>query len=92
MYGIPTLDDVIIAANVDAGQLPQLGEVWRQLDGKLVKVIDISTNRFGPLELRYLSGGHAGYRTRDGRYVLFGKRGCDAKDLMEIVTDDAGVM
>lgn len=85
MMDIPTLDDVIAAAASQSGDIPEIGEVWQQVDGRRVVVVDISTNSIGPLEVRYLDGKHAGHRTRDGRFVVFGVRGGDPNDLIERV-------
>lgn len=76
------IDDVFKAANQITADLPSVGEVWQQVDGSNVIIIGISTNKFGPLEVRNSDGSHGGFRCRDGRYVIFGVRGNDPMDLI----------
>ena len=80
-----TLYDVEYAASQTDGELPEAGQVWRQKDGRLVRVTEITSNSFSPVTVHHLDGSHESYRTRDGRNVVFGVRGCDPEDLMEKV-------
>ncbi len=92
-----TLDDLVMMACLCYGRLPQVGETWLQADGRKVRVVDLSQNLIGPIEARYDDNDHhAGYRTRDGRYAILGRRGDHPRDLTQLVaapsvTDNDGL-
>lgn len=81
MDHIPTLDDVINAASEETGRLPAPGEVWTRQDGRAATVVEVTQAAIGPLTVRE-DDGRTTYRTRDGRYAIFGPRGACKEDLM----------
>ena len=88
MTDIPTLDDCFHFVGQNSADRPELGEVWEQLDGTLVRIVEVST-RFPSVRCATLDGRYAGWRCRDGREVIFGVKGIDRQDLMHRVSDVA---
>jgi hypothetical protein len=79
-----SIDDVEVAAKAKTGRLPQVGECWVRKDGRISKVVAVTDNRFGPLDIRE-EDGRLSHRTRDGRFAMMGYRGACNEDLMHLM-------
>lgn len=87
IHGIPSLDQVISAASSASGVLPMAGEVWLRKDGRTATVVEVTQSAIGPLTVRE-DDGRTTYRTRDGRFAIFGLRGGCNEDLMTLAMED----
>jgi hypothetical protein len=78
------MQHIIDKANTADGECPRLGEVWQQLNGEHVRVVEILGGTFPAIRVDYIGPLQfaAGLRCLDGREVILGRRGRHPLDLM----------